>query len=209
MTVSRVRSQWKPPNGFPQTVRRGRDRGSSLERMPAEDENSFDYLSFVDYAVDRSTRELPEIDPVAMRLVLTLHRVTSALVYDLESSVHRPRGWSWPGFRVLFVLWLAGPMEGKRIAELSGMSRAAVSALVKTLERGEMVLRCQDEQDRRVFSFELTEAGREAIVGAYAAHNEREQAWAAALSRPERTILIGLLEKLAAGAVSAEAKRRV
>ncbi|GAA2774930.1 MarR family transcriptional regulator [Saccharopolyspora taberi] len=176
--------------------------------MPAEPDENTDYLSFVDYAVDRSTRELPEVDPVAMRLVLTLHRVTSALVYDLESSVHRPRGWSWPGFRVLFVLWLAGPMEGKRIAELAGMSRAAVSALVKTLERDGMVTRRQDEQDRRVFSFELTGTGREAILGAYAAHNEREQAWVSALSRPERTILIGLLEKLAAGSASAEAKRR-
>ena len=89
-----------------------------------------DFLGFVDYAVDRTGRELPEIDLAAMRLVITLHRVTSALVYDLESSVHRPRGFSWPGFRVLFVLWLAGPAEAKRVAELTGMSRAAVSALV-------------------------------------------------------------------------------
>ena len=54
-----------------------------------------------------------------MRLVLTLHRVTTALVYDLESTVHRPRGWSWSGFRVLFVLWLGGPLVAKRVAELS------------------------------------------------------------------------------------------
>ncbi|QUH02540.1 MarR family transcriptional regulator [Saccharopolyspora erythraea] len=177
--------------------------------MPAEPAaDSLDYISFVDYAVDRTSRELPEVDPVAMRLVLTLHRATSALVYDLESSVHRPRGLSWPGFRVLFVLWLAGPLEGKRVAELSGMSRAAVSALVKTLERDGTISRRQRERDRRVVSFELTEAGREAILGAYTAHNEREQAWASTLTRPERTILIGLLEKLATGSVSAEAKRR-
>ncbi|MGH3518982.1 MAG: MarR family winged helix-turn-helix transcriptional regulator [Haloechinothrix sp.] len=167
-----------------------------------------DYLSFVDYAIAKTTRELPTVDPVAMRLVLTLHRLTSALVYDLESAVHRPSGWSWPGFRVLFVLWLAGPLESKRVAELSGMSRAAVSALVNTLQRDGLVSRSQAEHDRRAVQLELTDAGHEAVVGAFAAHNEREQAWAGTLSKPERTILIGLLEKLMHGAEGVAPKRR-
>jgi hypothetical protein len=29
------------------------------------------------------------------------------------SSVHRQRGWSWAGFRLQFVLWISGPLEGK------------------------------------------------------------------------------------------------
>ena len=41
----------------------------------------------------------------------------------------------WPGFRAMFCLWLTAPVESKRVAELTGMSRAAVSALVATLER--------------------------------------------------------------------------
>lgn len=69
--------------------------------MPEEttDQSNLDFLSFVDFAVGKTVDELPEVDPVSMRLVLALHRVTSALVYDLESTVHRPSGWSWPGFR--------------------------------------------------------------------------------------------------------------
>ena len=112
----------------------------TAETAPAEIEK-LDYLSFVDHAIRAASRELSEVDTAAMRLVLTLHRVTNTLVYDLEATVHRPRGWSWPGFRVLFVLWLAGPTEAKRAAELSGMSRAAVSALVKMLERDGLVER--------------------------------------------------------------------
>lgn len=167
-----------------------------------------DYLSFVDFAVRKTTGELPSVDPVAMRLVLTLHRVTSALVYDLESAVHRPSGWSWPGFRVLFVLWLAGPLESKRVAELSGMSRAAVSALVNTLQRDGMVTRTQAEHDRRAVLLNLTESGHTAIVGAFRAHNEREQAWVSALTEPERATLIGLLEKLTNAADDVAPKRR-
>lgn len=52
-------------------------------------------------------------------MVLTLHRAANMLVYDLESAVHRPCGWSWPGFRALFAIWLSGPVEVKKVAELS------------------------------------------------------------------------------------------
>ncbi|WP_028927033.1 MarR family winged helix-turn-helix transcriptional regulator [Pseudonocardia acaciae] len=166
------------------------------------------YLSFVDYAIKKTTAELPAVDPVAMRLGLTLHRLTSALIYDWESTVHRPRGWSWSGFRVLFVLWLAGPGEAKRIAELSGMSRAAVSALVNTLERDGLATRRQADHDRRAVTVELTEAGHDAITSAYEAHNLREQAWMSGLSDAERATLLTLLDKLMTGPVAADAKRR-
>jgi DNA-binding MarR family transcriptional regulator len=170
--------------------------------------HELDYLSFVDYAVTRTSQQLPEIDPAAMRLVLTLHRVTSALVYDLESSVHRPRGFSWPGFRVLFVLWLAGSAEAKQVAKLSGMSRAAVSALVNTLERDGLVSRRQADHDGRAVQLSLTEVGRAAITDAFQAHNEREQAWAAILTETERAALVGLLEKLMRGAATVAKRRR-
>lgn len=166
------------------------------------------YLSFVDYAVRKTTAELPAVDPVAMRLGLTLHRLASALIYDWESTVHRPRGWSWSGFRVLFVLWLAGPGEAKRIAELSGMSRAAVSALVNTLERDGLATRRQADHDRRAVTVELTKAGHDALTSAYEAHNLREQAWASALAPAEQETLLDLLEKLMTGPEAVGAKRR-
>ncbi|HET6500408.1 MAG TPA: MarR family transcriptional regulator [Amycolatopsis sp.] len=174
---------------------------------PAEPEE-LDYLTFVDYAIAATSAKLPRVDPVAMRLCLTLHRLTSTLVYDWESTVHRPRGWSWGGFRVLYVLWIAGPMEAKRVAQLSGMSRAAVSALVNTLERDGLVSRTQAEHDRRAVLLDLTEAGREATSSTFSEHNEREQAWATVLTKNEQATLIGLLEKLATSDAAAEAKRR-
>lgn len=178
-----------------------------MSAEPAESRD-LEYLTFVDYAVAKTTAELPEVDPVSMRLGLTLHRLSSALVYDWESTVHRPRGWSWGGFRVLFVLWLAGPLEAKRVAQLSGMSRAAVSALVRTLERDGLTSRHQAEHDRRAVVLDLTEAGHRAIVDAYAAHNARERAWTSSLTEREQTVLIGLLEKLTTSPAATEAKRR-
>jgi DNA-binding MarR family transcriptional regulator len=167
-----------------------------------------DFWSFVDVAVDRARAELPDIDPDAMRLVLMLHRAVGMLVYDLEASVHRPRGLSWPGFRVLFVLWIQGPLESRRVAELTGMSRAAVSALVKTLERDGFLRRRQLEHDRRMVELSLTERGKVEIVGTFAAHNQREQVWAQGLSREEQETMFVLLGKIMARRSAAGLRHR-
>ena len=161
--------------------------------MSAQD---LDFWSFVDAAVDRAHERLPAVDHEAMRLVLTLYRVTNMVMYDMESVVHRPRGWSYPGFRLLFTLWVGGPMEAKRAAELSGMSRQAVSALVNTLDRNGLVSKTPDEADRRAVRLSLTAKGEDAISDAFAAHNDRETLWAATLSADERETLARLLAKL-------------
>ncbi|MEU9288935.1 MarR family transcriptional regulator [Streptomyces sp. NPDC048275] len=166
------------------------------------------FWSFIDHAVERVGRELSGVDPLAMRLVLTLHRAASMVVYDLESTVHRPRGWSWPGFRVLFAIWLAGPVEAKKVAELSGMSRAAVSALVNTLERDGLVSKERAPYDGRAVQLSLTDAGRESITSAFQVHNEREQEWAGSLSQDELHTLIDLLGKLTAHSTHFGARHR-
>ncbi|MER5536720.1 MarR family winged helix-turn-helix transcriptional regulator [Streptomyces mirabilis] len=106
--------------------------------------------------------------------MFTLHRAANMLVYDLESTVHRPRGWSWPGFHVLFAIWLSAPVEAKKGAELSGMSRAAVSALVNTLERDGLVRKERAAYDGRAVGLSLTDSGQETITSEFLAYNKRE-----------------------------------
>jgi DNA-binding MarR family transcriptional regulator len=170
--------------------------------------DTVDYWSFVDLAVARTGRALPGVDERAMRLVLSLYRASNALVYDIESAVHRPRGWSWAGFRLLFVLWVAGPVEAKRAAQLSGMSRAAVSALVNTLERDGLVARRKAGSDRRSVELSCTARGAAVFADAFAEHHEREQTWASALSDDEVGQPTALLEKLMSSRVAAAANRR-
>jgi DNA-binding MarR family transcriptional regulator len=171
-------------------------------------EGGLDFWTFVDVAVDRASEQLPELDPDAMRLVLSLHRTVGMLVYDLEATVHRPRGLSWPGFRLLFALWIAGPLEVRRVAELAGMSRAAVSALVKTLERDGFLRRRPIEHDRRLVELDLTEQGRTEIAKTFGVHNERERLWAEALSPEEQQTMIRLLRKLMERRALTEVRRR-
>jgi DNA-binding MarR family transcriptional regulator len=154
-------------------------------------------LSFVGRAVADTARRLPDTDREAMELVLLLHRVTNTVVYDIESTVHRPAGWSWSAFRAGFTLWVSGPLEPSRLAETSGMSRQAVSALAKTLEADGLVERTAAANDARSIVLALTPLGVERIERVFLAHNRREADWAGVLDPDERHQLTRLLTKLA------------
>lgn len=167
----------------------------------APDENrGLDFLTFAEAALDTTVERLPETDPRAMRLILLLYRLTNAVVYDLESTVHRPAGWSWSAFRLTFTLWVAGPLESRQAAVLSGMSRAAVSSLTNTLTASGVLERSPDPRDGRGVLLSLTEHGRDALESTFRVHNEREAEWAALLSPEELDTLNTVLGKLAAAA---------
>jgi DNA-binding MarR family transcriptional regulator len=164
---------------------------------PAIDTPAIDSLGFVDRAVEQAGRRVAGIDPEAMVLVMLLHRVTNVVVYDLESTVHRPAGWSWSAWRALFTLWISGPLEPSRLAELSGMSRQAVSSLAKTLETDGLVERRAAEHDARSILLSITAEGERRLTTVFHDHNRREAEWANTLDRDERAALTRLLGKLA------------
>ena len=157
--------------------------------------SELDFWSFVREARDRLT-DAGYADPGATELLLTLNRASGIVTYDLESSIHRPAGRSWSAFRILYVLWLAGAMEPKRVAELTGLNRAAVSNLTGGLVDDGLVCREPAPHDGRSVRLGLTPRGVEEIRTLFAAQHEREQAWAAALSPAEQHVLVTLLDKL-------------
>jgi DNA-binding MarR family transcriptional regulator len=165
--------------------------------MEAAGAPAIDALGFVDRAVEQAGDRIDGVDRDAMALVMLLHRVTNVVVYDLESTVHRPAGWSWSAWRALFTLWIGGPLEPSRLAELSGMSRQAVSSLTKTLEADALVERRSAEHDARSVVLSITAEGERRLTAMFLAHNRREAEWANTLEREERATLTRLLGKLA------------
>lgn len=172
------------------------------------DDDHLDFWSFVDLALRRLSEEFGFPHPLATRLLLSLNRASMIVTYDLESTVHRPRGRSWAGFRLLFVTWLAGPLEPGRAATLAGMSRAAVSNLAKTLIADGMMTRTPGERDGRSVILSLTERGRETMLEIFAAQNERERQWAGVLTETEQQMLIMLLDKLIEGRTRFDVRER-
>lgn len=162
------------------------------------------FLSFAEIALDRTSARLPDTDRGAMALVLLLHRVSSSLVYDLESTVHRPAGWSWSAFRLLFTLWVTGEQEAGRTAELCGMSRAAMSSLATTLAGAGLVARRPDARDRRAVLLALTADGHARLAETFRRHNLREGEWARLLPERDLAHLTELLTALARAAQQAD-----
>ena len=181
--------------------------GARVGGRSIADPTSLDFESFARFAEARVQELAPEIDLEAMAFVLTLHRAAGTVVYDIESTVHRPAGWSWAGFRLLFVLWLAGPLEAKHAARLSGLSRQSTSVLANTLERDGLLARSPQPHDGRLVSYGLTEAGLEAISSTYEEHNRREQLWASVLEPEELAAVTRALGKILAAAPGLDVRR--
>ena len=117
----------------------------------------------------------PDIDLATFAASFNLFRISTRVIQDLESSVHRPRGLSIAGFRILFTVWALGDLEPRQLATLSGVSRAAISGAVSTLATAGLVAKVKEKSDRRLITVRLTDAGAELLEEAYRAQNSREQ----------------------------------
>ena len=140
-----------------------------------------------------------ELDLDTFAAAFNLFRASSRVMQDFELHAHRARQLSLAGFRVLFTIWTLGEMEPRELARHSGVSRAAISGTVATLERAGLVDKSKDQPDRRLVTVRLTEAGRDRLEDAYRAQNQREQLLFAALSPDDLDNLTRLLRLLIEG----------
>lgn len=170
--------------------------------------DELDFWSFVDLAHRRLRDDYGVTDTAATELLLSLNRASGVVTYDLEASAHRPRGRSWAVFRVMYVLWLAGPLESRKVAELCGMTRAGVTNLTKPLVAEGVVERRPHHHDGRSVVLALTAAGTREAEDAFARHHEREREWACGLSAAEQRTLVRLLAKLIAHRPDLEVRGR-
>jgi DNA-binding MarR family transcriptional regulator len=138
---------------------------------------------------------VPGADLTAFAVAFSIVRAAERVTLELETA-HQPMGWTWPGFRVMWWLWLLGPLEPRQIAEISSSSRASVSSALNTLERNGFVERRRSSTDRRLVNVELTAKGSERMAEAFAAANARERKLVGRLSAEERSTLTQLLGRL-------------
>jgi DNA-binding MarR family transcriptional regulator len=138
---------------------------------------------------------VPGADLTAFAVAFSIVRAAERVTLELETA-HQPMGWTWPGFRVMWRLWLLGPLEPRQIAEISSSSRASVSSALNTLERNGFVERRRGSGDRRLVNVELTTKGSERMAEAFAAANARERKLVGRLSAEERSTLTQLLGRL-------------
>lgn len=154
---------------------------------------------FRDAAVRFTNERRPDLDALAVALSFTLTRVASAHQQESERLVHRRKGWTYSGFRVLYMVWLFEPVEARDLARYTGVSRQTTSTVLRTLEASGLIARQRTSQtDRRLVEVRLTPLGREQIEAAFGEQNAVERDWFGALSPDELRHLLSLLDRVLA-----------
>jgi DNA-binding MarR family transcriptional regulator len=177
--------------------KRAKPQPKARRRTNPPPEPTIDYLSFVERAVQRTSERLPGIVAAPMLMLMTLRRSTNAIFYDMHVKLTRESAISSAAaLTLLLVLSASGPLEMREVVRLSGMSRAAVSALADSLVKQKLLRRAPRPEDRRVVLLEMTGAGHELFDTAFRVFNKRERFWAEALTADEQASLVALLRKM-------------
>lgn len=71
----------------------------------------------------------------AISIATNLYRSAQRLRVKMETEVLSSYKLSWTAFSILYDLWVWGKLETRKIAELSGISTATASNVIKTLEK--------------------------------------------------------------------------
>ncbi|WP_053227733.1 MarR family winged helix-turn-helix transcriptional regulator [Solirubrobacter soli] len=97
------------------------------------------------------------------------------------------------------LLYLAhhGSVPGRRVAEITGLSRSGAGAMIRRLEEDGFVTRRNDPADRRVRFVELSATGRSRLRDAYREVDEATERFLADRPPEAMSLLAGLAEALA------------
>lgn len=167
-----------------------------MTTTPNNQPDEVDEIDFETVAAKRMAELVPVVDAPAMALIYNVVRLANRIVTDIESQVHNAAGWSWAGFRIMYVVLIFGELEPRQISVFADVSRASVSSALNTLERDGLVVRLRESEDRRLVTVKLTDRGTEMVTNAFVAHNEREREWASSLSAQESGQLTNLVRRM-------------
>jgi DNA-binding MarR family transcriptional regulator len=81
---------------------------------------------------------------------------------------------SWTAFVVMWVTWIWEPAETRDIAEESGISKATLTGVLKTLEKMGLAERSRSDADGRLVLVNLTQKGHKLMESLFPAFNRQE-----------------------------------
>jgi len=158
-------------------------------------DDAVSFWSFIGFAMARHKELSPGLDVEAMRMGIILHRFASIIRYDTATHL-RGIGLSPVGFSLAHIMFLYGRIPMTKLVELSGRSRASVSAACATLASDGIVDKIRPENNGKLIELELTETGYETYRKAHEAYNKREVEIWSALSCQDRRELTRIFNKV-------------
>ncbi|MCY7862648.1 MarR family transcriptional regulator [Bacillus haynesii] len=170
--ILKIKRQASRLNRSPHLRQEEHDTLSKLKRMPIE-----------------------SLNLEAISVATNLYRSAQKLRVKMETEVLSSYQLSWTAFSILYDLWVWGRLETKKLAELSGISTATASNVIKTLEKKNFCVKSADPRDRRHVFAEITPEGKAAIEELYPAFHKGETMLIKGMTKEEQNTLIELLRK--------------
>lgn len=121
---------------------------------------------------------------------------TALFLQALQVECLEPHGLSFTDYTVLRVLAPTEAVSPSRLAEAVLISSGGMTKIIDRLERGGLVERSTDPNDRRGVLVTLTAAGRAKSEAASAAYAEGRARVLAHVSRAERAAIDAALQRL-------------
>ena len=140
--------------------------------------------------------EAPWFDFYAHRAIVNIYRAAITVRNRLEQELLSRWRLTWGGFTCLWVLWIWGEMESRRLAHECGVAKGTLTGLVTTLEKRGLVSRRRLSGDRRRVAVSLTPEGLAVVEELYPHFNACERALTAELGTEERVQLARLLRSI-------------
>jgi DNA-binding MarR family transcriptional regulator len=136
----------------------------------------------------------PETPPITVAFLLA--QVGGRAAQEFAKALS-PLGLAPPDAGILRLLSLSPGISQQELARRLGMHASRLVAVIDAMEERGLVVREANLSDRRLYSLQLSEAGRAAVNATARVAREHEERFCASLSETERGQLRGLLEKLA------------
>ncbi|MGW0036831.1 MarR family winged helix-turn-helix transcriptional regulator [Gordonia sp. NPDC003376] len=132
----------------------------------------------------------------ASSIIWHMIRIAHRAENEIEFEVHRPLGWSWAGFRVMYNTFVHNTCEPAQLADILGVSRPTITSVLTRLERDGYITRTPSDENRRRVEVRLTESGESAVRQVLPLQVAAESRLLSALEPDKRRQLRTLLHEL-------------
>jgi DNA-binding MarR family transcriptional regulator len=134
-----------------------------------------------------------DLDFASLAAVSNIFRAATVVRNHMERTVLAQTDMSFTAFTVLWVLWIWGEQEARRVAEESGVSRGTLTGVIGTLEARDLVQRRPHPDDRRSVLTSITAHGDALMRQVYPQFNREEGKVSADLDTGDKLALADAL----------------
>ncbi|MEN9713481.1 MAG: hypothetical protein RLZZ164_145 [Actinomycetota bacterium] len=140
------------------------------------------------------------LDFEAMTVITSLAQAAGAVRNRIEQGPLATAKLSWSAYLVLWIVWTWQPIETREIVSEAGLGKPALSGILATLEKRELISRKKSRDDARLVQVSLTVTGQKLIEELLPQVNAIEAEIAAQIHENNRRLIADTLSGITTNA---------